>query len=110
MSATGSQQVSIIDSIIVKDNKFNIDLAKFLIACNIPWIKVNSKAFQDFFKTLGKILPDQLPQLFTSTLEKIREGIGNNWIYLQVDEARFADRAIFSVLVCCLNGKKPISY
>lgn len=115
-SATGSQQVSIVDSLIVKDAKFNQDLAKFLTACNIPWTKVSSRAFADFFKTLGKKLPDeitlrrQLPQLFNSTLADIRRDIEESWIYMQVDEARIADRAIVSVLIGRLDGKKPVSH
>lgn len=103
-----------------RDSKFNIELARFMNACNIhcnTWTRINSKPFQDFFAYLGKPnLPDestirtQLSSLHDGALTGVREYIGESWIYIQVDEARIADRAIASVLVGRLDGQPSVSH
>ena len=97
----------------VSQNKFHP-----LYLTNIPWIKVNKKAFKEFIRDFcGRSCPDEstlrksyLKPLYRKSIDTIRSEIGNNWIYLQVDEAVVARRILVSVVVGVLNGERPKSY
>lgn len=115
--ASASEQISIEDSFRTGDSKFIKELAKFVVGCNIPYTRVETRPFAEFFKFLGySNLPDEstlrknLSSIYQNSLDGIRNYIGDNLIYLQVDESRIAERAIVSVLVGKLDGKPSISH
>lgn len=116
-SRIGGVQGTIPQTLDLRVSKFDASLARFLNGCNIPWTKASTRAFKNFFKDIGyPKLPDEsslrryLPRLYHEALGKIRESIGESWIYLQIDESRIADRAIVSILVGRLDSAKPISH
>lgn len=48
--------------------------------------------------------------MYESYLKQLRDTIGDNQIYLRVDEAHLGGRVIVSILVGVLDGCKPKSY
>lgn len=112
-------QTSIENVVRDQDNPFYYDLAEFFIGCNIPFSKLDSSICRQFIKKyIGTHAPDEstlrknyLPKIYNTTIEKIREKIGDNWIYIQADESTDSrNRPVVSVLVGSLDGNKPISY
>ena len=76
-------------------NSFSADLCKALVCSNIPWNKLNNPALRSFLEKycINQKIPDEstlrknyLPPLYDSTLESIRSDIGENYVWISVDE------------------------
>ncbi|PSN40041.1 hypothetical protein C0J52_22487 [Blattella germanica] len=76
-------------------NSFSADLCKALVCSSIPWNKLNNPAFRSFLEKycINQKIPDEstlrknyLPPLYDSTLESIRSDIGENSVWISVDE------------------------
>lgn len=75
-------------------NQFHIDLCQALVGANIPFFKLQSLPFRSFLqKYTNKSIPDEstlrkkyLQVCFDSTIVKIRQKIGEHYIYIMVDE------------------------
>jgi len=93
-------------------NKFFVDLTKALVKPNIPLDKLNKHSLREFFKKYMKRhipTPQNLKQKYVTTIyenviSKIREVLGNNPIYLIVDETTDnSNRCVVNVLIGALN-------
>ena len=94
--------------------KFNKDLTQALIKANIPISKVNHPAFKLFLeKHMSRSLPDEstlrknyISAIYDERIQKIKEIIGDNDIFLIVDQATDCKkRAVLNILVGPLNGR-----
>lgn len=108
-----------IDAMLTEVNStFNRSLAETLVACNIPWFKVQNPKFQQFIKDwTHKKCPHEstlrqyhLKPLYTKSINMVRAALKDKWIYVQVDESTIRDRSIVCVLVGNLDGEKTRSY
>lgn len=95
--------------------QFNLDLCEALISANIPLSKLENPSFKLF---LEKYLKTSVPcestlrknyvkDVYSITISKIREHIGNNFIYFVVDETTDScGRSIANLLIGILNEEK----
>ncbi|XP_029679637.1 uncharacterized protein LOC115245458 [Formica exsecta] len=82
------------NSKLAEQEVFNKDLCQALVASNIPLNKLNNINFQLFLKKYCKQhIPDEstlrkkfVNSCYAETISKIRQIIGNNYIYFIVDE------------------------
>lgn len=98
----------------VNKSDFTTDLVKWFIEADIPINKINMESTKSFFrKHLKQEPPSESTMrknfsgpIFESSINQIRQIIGNNMIYLIVDETTdFKQRYVFNVLVGTLNGE-----
>lgn len=94
--------------------QFNQDLTKFMIQCDIPFHKMKNKAFINFInKHTNFECPDEsnirknyVDELHEDTIKKIRDTIGDDDIYMIVDETTDAcKRYVCNVMVGKMNGE-----
>ena len=73
---------------------FNLDLCHAMVSANIPIWKLENKAFRNFLeKYTGHVLPHEstirknyVDRHYTATIEKIRNAVGDNKLWLAADE------------------------
>jgi len=97
-------------------NYFNKDLCLALVAANIPWYKMQVPPFRTFLeKYTGKHIPDEsalrknyLEPCYYNTLTKIKNEIGENNIWIAVDETTDTNgRYVANLLVGILKSNTP---
>ena len=77
-----------------KQEEFNKDLCQALVASNIPLNKLNNLNFKLFLKKYCELnIPDEstlrkrfVDLCYADTISNIKQIIGNNYIYIVVDE------------------------
>lgn len=75
-------------------NNFNVDLCKTMIAVKLPWRCLDNEIFRNFLaKYTRQQIPDEstlrknyLDVCYNSVIENIRSDIGDNYIWISVDE------------------------
>lgn len=98
---------------------FSMELTKALVASDIPLNKLEDSAFRSFLEKWTKqdiphrstLSKGYIEPLYQSTLEKIRIVVGDDDIFLVVDETTdLCNRFVANVLVGVLNGSpsKPM--
>lgn len=101
-------------------NVFNLELLKFILACNIPWTQIKNPIFNNFIKNCisGKFckvcIPDEsflrrttLDIAYKEKMHQIRTELANARIYVSVDESSDANgRQIGNVMVGALLKEK----
>jgi hypothetical protein len=103
----------------VMRNPFFEELGKWLVENNIPLSKIDDPKFSFIFKKYSKqntpssanLRQYYIPNIYESIIEKIRNEIGEDPIYLIVDETSDkCNRNVLNVMVGHLNGKysKPM--
>lgn len=111
-----TKQMLLGDEAKPKTSSFNKDLCLSLVAANIPWLKLQNPLFRNFLQTYTKKhIPDEstlrksfLHPCYVKTIEKIREQIGDSYIYLVVDETTDINGSyIANLLVGVLNEQNP---
>lgn len=111
-SSNNSKQMLLGDETKPKTSSFNEDLCLSLVAANIPWFKLQNPVFRDFLQNYTKKhIPDEstlrksfLHPCYVKTIEKIREKIGDSYIYVVVDETTDINGSyIANLLVGVLN-------
>lgn len=97
----------------IEQNRFHYDLCNTLISANIPLAKLDNPMFKTFLETYTKQpIPDRstirkkyVNLVFEDTMTKIKEAIGENYIYFVVDETTdTCGRYIANLLVGILNA------
>ena len=90
------RQISVQNLFDGNQTEFNMDLTEFLVHMNIPFDRISRPEAKRFFdKYLNKYkLPEEstlrkgyLKPLYLKTIEKIREEIKDNYIWIQTDES-----------------------
>lgn len=91
---------------------FNVELCGALLGAGIPLKKINNKPLKNFLnKWTHQIIPDEstlrknyLPIEYEKSIERIREDIGDNNIWVSVDETIDSEgRAVGNVIVGALS-------
>ena len=84
-----------LQSSVLQPNSFAADLCKTMVCSNISWNKLNNSSFRGFLQKycLNQCIPDEstlrknyLDVVYNSTIQNIREDIGNNYIWIAIDE------------------------
>lgn len=98
-------------------NTFSVDLCKALVCSNIPWNKLNNPSFRAFLEKycVNQNIPDEstmrknyLDKIYLSTIEEIRNSIGDNFIWVAVDETTDAlGRYVANIVVGKLCSEEP---
>lgn len=97
-------------------NEFYFDLCNAMAQSNIPWNKLEQPAFRAFLeKYCNRHIPSEstlrknyLQNCYQAHLDRIREKIGNNNIYFEVDETTDAcGRYVANMLVGILSESEP---
>lgn len=73
---------------------FYYDLCQAMIAINVPWNTLSNETWRSFLeKYTQRSIPDEstirkhyLNKVYTDTMQKIRERIGDNFVWISVDE------------------------
>lgn len=102
-----------------KQRRFNIDLLKFMVGCNIPWKQLDNPIFREFIEkcTAGHygevqmqipgcttLRQDYLPQVADNIISNIRSELEGKCIWLSVDETtNAAESKITNILVGALE-------
>jgi uncharacterized protein YoxC len=89
-----SKQNTVQNLLIDKQKQFKSDLCEFMVSLNIPFCRLLKPAAKKFFNEYVKYkIPDpstlwkyDLKPLYEKTIEKIRESLKNEYIWLQIDE------------------------
>ena len=98
---------------IEKEVVFKLRLALALMAANIPFAKVDNPVLKEFLEEFtGCSVPSAtylrgkyLNLVYEEKLQKLREIIGLNYVYLMIDETTdFMNRIICNIMVGILNG------
>jgi hypothetical protein len=98
---------------------FFMDTTRMLIEANIPIEKLNNRSFREYLSKYTKreipnpsnIRKHYVPNIYEEVIQKIREIVGNNAVYLIVDETSDAkNRYVVNIMVGILNGEpiKPM--
>jgi hypothetical protein len=96
------------------NNEFFVDITRMLIETNIPIEKLENQSFRHFMsKYTNRELPNAknirrnyVPTVYEEVIDKIRENIGSDAIYLIVDETSdVKNRYVVNILVGALNGQ-----
>ncbi|XP_018497018.1 uncharacterized protein LOC100897508 [Galendromus occidentalis] len=98
-----------------KESSFSMDLCQMMIECNIPLYKVQNLSFRRFHaKWCNGRVPDQaslrknyLKKLYDATITRIRDTVGENRIWVSVDETTDS-RGLYVVntIVGCLTSNE----
>lgn len=88
------QQIFITSQISNSRNVFFEDLCNAFVAANIPLHKLGNHVLKSFLeKHTGKSIPDEstlrknyIPNIYKSVMDQIISDIGNNYVYIIVDE------------------------
>ncbi|XP_060837117.1 uncharacterized protein LOC132919483 [Rhopalosiphum padi] len=112
-----SKQLFLSESTSKKNvNEFYEDLCLSFISANIPWYKLQNPQFRAFLeKYIGKHIPDEsllrknyLPHCYDKTLSNIKNEIGENNIWIAVDETTDINgRYVANLLVGILKSNHP---
>lgn len=95
-----------------EQESFRVDLCNALISSNIPLSKLDNPTFKTFLEKYTKMsIPDRttirkkyVDIVFNETMSKIKEIIGNNYIYFVVDETTdICGRYIANLLIGTLD-------
>jgi len=98
-----------------RERDFNYNLTKWFMEVDIPLAKIDLPATKNFFKKEMDVIVQNrstlrkkyVPQVYQDTLELIRSKVGENSIYLVIDETTDKQqRYVFNALVGILNGEK----
>jgi len=101
---------------ITKKIPFHEDMCSAFLRSNIPLKKINNKAFLDFLsKYLKHDIPDEstlrknyVPEIYNKTIQKIRDCINNNRIWISIDETTDVEgRYIANVIIGTLEINEP---
>lgn len=96
-------------------NDFNMELCELFVSCDIPLNKLLNEKMKNFFKNQFQvILPDpstlrktKLPVLYQQTIDRIKMEVGNEKIWISIDESTdCTGRSIGNVVVGILNKEK----
>lgn len=110
-----------IQTFLTNDSKrphdtFNEELCEAILAAGIPWNKVNNPVFKAFIeKYCKRNVPEEstlrkryLEICYQKSLQKIRDEIGNNFIWISVDETTDATgRYVANAVVGKLKSDEP---
>lgn len=97
-------------------SEFNEDLCRAFLAANIPLNKLTNPHLKDFLQKHSKFnTPDEstirknvIEKVFTSTTDKIKKDIGDNYVYIIVDETTDAcGRYIANLMIGKLSEEEP---
>ena len=99
------------------NDEFSEFLAKKLIESDIPLSKVDNSSFKSLLELIpGRNIPhsttlrNKMDGIYQKTIEKIRNQIGDDNIYFEIDETTdLKGRFVCNVLVGSLNGNEPKS-
>jgi len=88
------QQIFITSQISNSRNVFFEDLCNAFVSANIPLHKLGNHVFKSFLeKHTAKSIPDEstlrknyIPNIYKSVMDQIISDIGNNYVYIIVDE------------------------
>ena len=77
-----------------KTNNFYADMCQAMVAVNMPWRCLNNKVWRNFLKKYTREdIPDEstlrknyLENCYNLVIQKIRKNIGDNYIWISVDE------------------------
>lgn len=77
-----------------RKNGFFMDMCEAMIAINLPWRSLDNMKWRGFLqKYTSKVIPNEctlrksyLDDVYTDVVRKIREDIGENYIWISVDE------------------------
>lgn len=95
---------------------FCIDLCKAMVNSNIPWNKLNDPSFREFLeKYCNHQIPSEstlrkktLSKIYTATMDELRSDIGENYIWLAVDETTDScGRYIANAVVGKMTSENP---
>jgi hypothetical protein len=96
-------------------NEYFADLTKAFVESNIPLDKLDKHSLREFFKkymkrdisTTQNLRQNYVTKIYENVISKIREVLGDNSIYLIVDETTDKrNRYVVNVLVGALNGNQ----
>jgi hypothetical protein len=100
-------------------DSFNEELCRMMISCNIPLHNLDTPVFRNFLEkyTKEKVLSRRtisrkcVSKLYEENLQKIRNLVGDNYIWFSVDETTDANgRYIANFIVGILNGEPSPSH
>ncbi|KAL3090508.1 hypothetical protein niasHT_026999 [Heterodera trifolii] len=96
-------------------NQFNLDLCEAFVAANIPFQKLESEKFKNFLEKYCKreiphrstLQKNYLSLTFDQTMERIKNVIGDSYVWISVDETTDKmGRAVANLLIGKLDGQK----
>lgn len=108
-------QLLLKESVDNKYNAFSMDLCKMFLAANIPLHKVKHPAVIEFLhKYTNNTVPSAtnlrqkyVPALYEQTLTKLRAVVGNNNIWISIDETTDVEqRLIVNLIFGILDGSE----
>lgn len=119
-SAHQSRQLFLLDtakgSTSSKSSEFSKDLCEMMVSANIPLNKVN---YENFKKCMEKYttqpIPNEstlrknyLPSCYESALRKIKNSVGNNKIWVSIDESTDScGRYVVNIVIGTLFADRP---
>lgn len=79
---------------VPKTDEFYFDLCRAMVSINVPWNSLSNETWRNFLqKYTQKNIPNEstirknyLNKVYTETIKKIREKIGDNFVWISVDE------------------------
>lgn len=114
-----TRQLAIDTAITTIRNPFFLDCAKLFTALNVPFTRANNADWKAFtLKWCGKTSPEAstlrknyLGEICKEKMDLIRATIGQNPIYLEVDESSdFQQRPLVSIMIGALDGRASKSF
>lgn len=99
-----------------RKNNFYTDMCQAIVAINMPWRCLNNKLWRAFLKKYtGNDIPDEstlrknyLEDCYSLALQNIRDNIGDNYVWISVDETTDATGRYIANLIIgkfCENEK-----
>jgi hypothetical protein len=109
-----TKQISVTELFTDKQKEFNADLCQFMVALNIPFHRISHPAAKIFlakytkFKTPADstLRKEYLKPLYDRMIEKIRNRLADQYIWLQIDETEHKGQKVANVIIGSLNGNK----
>ena len=107
-----SKQTSVQPMLQRKQTDFKSGLCEFLVTCNIPFDRVSRPGFKKFFEKYIKFdIPEKtslwrtyLKPLYMNSIEKIRNEMKDQYIWLQIDETEDSrKKKVVNVIIGALN-------
>ncbi|KAG7165511.1 hypothetical protein Hamer_G029399 [Homarus americanus] len=101
----------------LKHSQFNQDLCRALVSADIPLTKLNNKELVSFLeKYTDQKVPSEstlrknyVPDLYNETLDRLREKVGDNSIWVSLDETTDVDARCVANFVLSILGPEEES-
>ncbi|XP_003744005.1 uncharacterized protein LOC100907991 [Galendromus occidentalis] len=103
-------------SLSQRESGFSFDLCRMMVESNIPLFKVQHSSFANFMQKYCKnevpnhttLRKTYLVKLYQETIEKIRSSIGQDRIWISIDETTdVKGQFVVNTVIGCLNAQRP---